>query len=208
MSVHIPSHGGVRTYLPWLLFSFLLLLLVWMEPASAQWLEFHRSDIQEGEYWRLLTANLVHLSWFHAFGNVGGWLLAAWLLGASAAFWRVLLLVVWCSLWVGTGLWWFADELQRYSGFSGALHGVLLVMPFWSVYYSRRFAIGFAAVLVAKVLWEQTDWYNDMAMVELIGGRVEARAHLLGVLAGGTALLLVSGWRQFFHPSGRHAHEH
>ena len=60
---------------------------------------------------------------------------------------------------------------------------------------SRRIAWLFFVVIVAKVIWEQTSWYNDMALADVIGGRVETRSHLLGTLAGMFFLLQIY-WRR------------
>ena len=64
------------------------------------------------------------------------------------------------------------------------MHGLLLVAPFISKYYSHRMAWLFATVIIAKVIWEQLPWYDDMAMYGYIGGRVETNSHLLGTVSG------------------------
>jgi membrane associated rhomboid family serine protease len=91
---------------------------------------------------------------------------------------------------VGIGLYGYADYLDYYVGLSGVLHGLLLVAPFVSPFYSRVIAGCFLLVIVSKVVWEQSSWYDDMAMAGMIGGRVEANAHLLGVIAGLIFLLV------------------
>jgi hypothetical protein len=99
------------------------------------------------------------------------------------------LLICWCVLVVGIGLYWYAGYLQLYVGLSGVLHGLLLVAPFVSQFYTRCLALCFFVVIVCKVVWEQSPFYDDMAMLGLIGGRVEVNAHLLGVAAGVLFLL-------------------
>ncbi|UXD87088.1 rhombosortase [Thalassolituus hydrocarboniclasticus] len=184
-----------RGYSLYLLMMTAVVLLALAEPLSGQWLRFDRMALVDGQWWRLLSASWVHLSWQHALGNMAGIALFAYIAGPSLNSWRGLLLLSWCVAVVGCGLYWFATDLYGYAGLSGALHGLLLVAPFVSPFYSRRIAWLFFVVIVAKVIWEQTSWYNDMALADVIGGRVETRSHLLGTLAGMFFLLQIY-WRR------------
>jgi len=184
-----------RGYSLYVLMILAVVLLVLAEPVSGEWLRFDRMAVDGGQWWRLLTASWVHLSWQHALGNIAGVALFAYIAGPSLNSGRGLLLLCWCVAFVGCGLYLFAPDLYRYAGLSGALHGLLLVAPFVSHYYGRRIAWLFFVVIVAKVIWEQTPWYNDMALADVIGGRVETRSHLLGTLAG-VFFLLQLYWRR------------
>lgn len=174
----------MRDYLFYLLLLILIVVLTLLEPISSDWLMFDRAAIDKGQVWRLFSAHFVHLSPTHMFGNAMGIVLLAYIAGRYLNNLVGLLLLAWCLLVVGLGLYWYADYLQRYVGLSGVLHGLLLVAPFISKFYSRRIAGCFLVVIVSKVIWEQSSFYDDMAMVGMIGGRVETNAHLLGMLAG------------------------
>ncbi|MEH6447124.1 MAG: rhombosortase [Oleispira sp.] len=174
----------MRDYLFYLLLLILIVVLTLLEPISSDWLMFDRAAIDKGQVWRLFSAHFVHLSPTHMFGNAMGIVLLAYIAGRDLNNLVGLLLLAWCVLVVGFGLYWYADYLQRYVGLSGVLHGLLLVAPFVSKFYSRRIAGCFLVVIVAKVIWEQSSFYDDMAMVGMIGGRVETNAHLLGTIAG------------------------
>ena len=160
------------------------------EPTSSVYLMFDRELINDGEVWRLFSAHFVHLSPTHMLGNLVAVCLVAYIAGSSLNNVSGILLLLWCILVVGLGLYFFADHLHRYVGLSGVLHGLLLVAPFVSVFYSRKIALCFLLVIVGKVIWEQSGLYDDMALAETIGGRVETRAHLFGLLAG----LMYLGW--------------
>jgi len=174
----------MRDYLFYLLLLIIIVVLALYEPISSDWLMFDRAAIDKGQIWRLFSAHFVHLSVTHMFGNAMGIVLLAYIAGRYLNNSLGLLLLTWCMLVVGLGLYWYADYLQRYVGLSGILHGLLLVAPFVSKFYSRRIAGCFLVVIVSKVIWEQSSFYDDMAMVGIIGGRVETNAHLLGTLAG------------------------
>ncbi|MBL4799868.1 MAG: rhombosortase [Oleispira sp.] len=152
---------------------------------------FDRELINDGEVWRLFSAHFVHLSPTHMFGNLLAVCLVGYIAAGSLNNASGILLLLWCILVVGLGLYFFADHLHRYVGLSGVLHGLLLVAPFVSAFYSRKIALCFLLVIVGKVIWEQSGLYDDMALVETIGGRVETRAHLFGLLAG---LVYLGGW--------------
>lgn len=174
----------MRDYVLYLFLLVTIVLLMLAEPVSSQWLMFDRSAIDDGQLWRVLTAHFVHLSPMHLLGNAMGVILLGYVAGRSLSSALGVTLFVWCLLVVGLGLYVFADYLERYVGLSGVLHGLILVAPFISPFYSRRIAACFLVLIVAKVLWEQSSFYDDMAMVGMIGGRVEANAHLLGTIAG------------------------
>jgi rhomboid family GlyGly-CTERM serine protease len=184
-----------------------VLLASVLEPVSSQWLAFDRSDIGQGQWWRLLTCHWVHLSWPHALGNVGGLVLLA-VIAAGTVPNRVFVgLLLWCSGVVGLGLMLFAGDLQRYVGLSGVLHGMLMVAPFVALGYSRRMAMLFAGLVVLKVVWEQSPYYSGGAVGEMIGGRVATEAHLLGGIAGGVWLLAMAVFSPIFCRDNDHVSE-
>jgi len=151
---------------------------------------YDRELIVTGQFWRLFSAHFVHLSLTHMLGNAMGLVLLAYIAGKFLNNLLGVILLLWCVSVVGVGLYFYADYLQRYVGLSGVLHGLLLVAPFISGYYSRRIAFSFLTIIIAKVIWEQSPWYDDMALIGAIGGRVEANAHLLGVIAGMAFLMI------------------
>jgi rhomboid family GlyGly-CTERM serine protease len=180
----------MRDYLLYIFLLATVVLLAIAEPVSSHWLMFDRNAINEGQIWRLFSGHFVHLSMAHLSGNAVGIVLLAYIAGRSLNNLVGTSLIAWCVVVVGIGLYGYADYLQYYVGLSGVLHGLLLVAPFVSPFYSRAIAGCFLLVIVSKVVWEQSSWYDDMAMAGMIGGRVETNAHLLGVIAGLIFLLV------------------
>jgi rhomboid family GlyGly-CTERM serine protease len=188
----------MREYLLYILLLVAIIMMALLEPISSHWLMFDRSAINDGQIWRLFSAHLVHLSPTHMFGNAMGIVLLGYIAGRYLNGLLGVALFVWCVSVVGLGLYWYADYLERYVGLSGVLHGLLLVAPFISKFYSQRIAACFLIVIVAKVMWEQSPFYDDMAMLSMIGGRVEANAHLFGVLAGLAFLVFYYSYQYLF----------
>ncbi|MCA6064883.1 rhombosortase [Thalassolituus marinus] len=146
-------------------------------------LRFDRTLIDQGEVWRLFTAHFVHLSWNHALGNSAGLLLANYIAGKSFQQSGMACFFVFSALFTGLCLWLFAGDLYRYVGLSGVLHGLLVWSMLRTPYYPSLIKALFVGVIIVKVIWEQTPFYNDLALQDIIGGRVEARAHLFGLLS-------------------------
>lgn len=180
----------MRSYLLYFFLLVVMSFLFLIEPLSSEWLRYDRDLIASGEVWRLFTAHFVHLSAPHLLGNSLGIIVLGYMAGNSLSIKLGIGLLIWCCAVVGVGLYVFADYLKGYVGFSGVLHGLLLVAPFVSNSYSNRIARLILLVIVGKVIWEQTPFYNDMAMFDVIGGRVETKAHALGVFAGLTFLIV------------------
>ncbi|MGB1090746.1 MAG: rhombosortase [Oceanobacter sp.] len=160
-------------------------------------LEFDRKALGAGQYWRLLSSNLVHLNGYHWLLNAAGLMLIGFLLRDENRSISLLLALLWCATWVGVGLWWLADDLDYYRGFSGVLHGLILLAPWWSRYLKTSDRWLFLLALSGKILWEQSPWFENQQVANMIGGHVETRAHLLGYLAGlaWLALAQFSRWK-------------
>lgn len=83
-----------------------------------------RAAVADGQWWRIATASIVHLSAMHLAMNVAALaaILAAWGRGRlRAGGWIVLAL----SLAQWPAAWWLAPGLAWGAGLSGALHGLV-----------------------------------------------------------------------------------
>ena len=143
-----------------------------------------------GEWWRLLSAHLVHLGTAHMLLNVVGlgllYLLFAPLLTLSS--WALGTLL--SALAVSLGLLVASPEISWYVGLSGVLHGLFAVGLVAMSRSERRLAIGLAAGLVVKLIWEQLAGpVPGSAMTA--GGPVVVDAHLYGAIGGWLASLVL-----------------
>ena len=92
--------------------------------SAANPLVWQREALGEGEYWRLLSAHLVHLSPWHLLTNLLGlWLVTELLCETfTVAQWISLLFA--SALGVSLLLLLLQADLQWYAGLSGVLHGL------------------------------------------------------------------------------------
>jgi rhomboid family GlyGly-CTERM serine protease len=156
-------------------------------------LQYRRSAILEGEWWRLLTGHLVHAGFRHMALNVAGGLImvALFVRTYSRSQWLVILLASLIAIDIGFLL--CDRNLESYVGFSGVLHGVLAAgtIAWWRT-ESRILAIAITVVTVGKLTWEQ--WEGPVSLVGE-GMTIIVNAHLYGAIGGGAvgAILLWFG---------------
>lgn len=161
----------------------LILVLDRAGEAGRAWLAFDRALLEAGQWWRLLSAHLVHLSLYHASLNLLGLLALIVLcpqpLPAREWLRRLALLCLLTSL----ALYLLAPKVDRYVGLSGVLHGLFLL---GLVPMARRrdlIASGCLLYLFGKLIWEILVG-APLSDEQAIGGRVVTESHLFGTLAG------------------------
>lgn len=151
-------------------------------------LQYDRSAIADGAYWKLLSGNLVHLSVNHLILNAAGFALVVSLVWRyyTDVEWIMILFV--CSLAVGAGLYFLVPELQWYVGLSGVLHGLLLAGACVEVQRYPHTGWPLMLLVIGKLIYEQiagpmpgSEW--------AAGGSVVVQSHLYGGAAG-----LLMGW--------------
>jgi rhomboid family GlyGly-CTERM serine protease len=149
--------------------------------AGRALLRYDRAALAAGQWWRLLTAHVVHLDLEHAALNTLG-LILMWALFArdyKPRQWLAILLGAIAA--IDTGLWLRSSTIGWYVGSSGVLHGVMAAGTF--AHLRRRDGDGWilAAFVLAKLGYEQ--WSGALPFAD--GAfRVVVDAHLYGVLGG------------------------
>jgi len=143
-------------------------------------LRYQREPLAQGQWWRLLSAHLVHLNWTHALLNCAG-LVLLWILFAreyTPRRWACILLA--SIVAIDAGLWFLRPLVEWYVGSSGVLHGALAAGALSM--YRRRDGTGAAVLLllIVKLAYEQRGgtslFASDLPLV--------ADAHVFGVLGG------------------------
>jgi len=161
----------------------LLIVLHLLRAELTPWLEFDRSAIYQGQWWRILTGHFMHTNSWHLVMNLGGLLLILLLHGMyyrALQLWTHLLLG--CVL-IGLAVLFWSPQISLYVGLSGWLHALLVCGCCIDI--QRQWSSGWL-ILVAvfgKVLWEQ--WQGaSQDIVTLIDAEVATDAHLYGAVIG------------------------
>lgn len=176
------SHGSRDVWLPPLALIALVLLLGLGGETVRSALRYDSVAIGNGQWWRLLSANFVHLGWWHLFLNELGLLVLVLLCPErlSWAVWarRALLL----GLGMCLGLYFFVPEIRWYVGMSGLLHGLFVLGLGRQVMQKDLIAAGCLAYLIGKIGWEMFAGVPVSDEVA-IGGTVLVESHLYGALS-------------------------
>lgn len=180
------TNADYRSRAVWLpplaLMALVLLLGSGGEPVREA-LRYDAGAISHGQWWRLLTGNLVHLGWWHLFLNEMG-LLVLVLLCPEPLEWSVWLRrLVLIGLGMGAGLYFWVPDTHWYVGMSGVIHGLFVLGLGRQIVASRDLiAAGCLAYLVGKIAWEMVSGVpvSDEAA---IGGSVLVESHLYGSLS-------------------------
>jgi rhomboid family GlyGly-CTERM serine protease len=159
-----------------------LVLPVLAGDAGREALRYDRAALAAGQWWRLLTAHIVHLDFNHAALNSLG-LVLMWALFARDYRPRQWLAIVLGSIAViDAGLWLRDSTVTWYVGSSGALHGLMAAGTL--AHLRRRDLDGWilAVFIVLKIAYEQSA--GALPFSDSHGGGVVVDAHLFGALGG------------------------
>jgi rhomboid family GlyGly-CTERM serine protease len=151
-------------------------------------LRYERAGLEAGEFWRLLSGQLVHLGTGHLVLNLA----ALGVLGLlfedalDRLEWALASLV--SAFAIDVGLYWFSGEVQWYVGLSGVLHGLMAAGSLKLLAARASSGLILLSITIGKLLWEQ--FGGPLPYSELTsGGPVIVDAHLYGALGGAAGML-------------------
>ena len=147
-------------------------------------LEFNREKIAQGEYWRLLSSNLVHYGFYHLIMNAAALLLigVSFLRELPVRAYLGLLLLTTLAVNLGTLL--FNPELAFYRGFSGALHGLLVAGLLLNRLRNPWLSYLGVALVFAKIIHEHQADFQANQLQALLPVAVAVDSHMYGAIAG------------------------
>lgn len=158
------------------------------EALSGQW-RYERLAVATGQWWRLVTAHLVHLDVRHALLNCAGVVLLWALFARSYPPGRWLLVVLISLITVDAGLWFLSTGLSWYVGASAVLHGVFAAGCIAMIRSGDRIGLLAGLVFAGKLVWEQMQGPLPFDA----GMPVVTVSHLYGALGGALAALVLRG---------------
>lgn len=123
MALALKTHGNVTRRSPLLTGGLVALCIcVFLFPPMATWSVYERAGIAQGEWWRLLTAHLVHFTPGHLIFNLLGLALAAGLLEVQSRR-QMYELTGLMLLVIGPVLFLLHPDMAWYGGMSGLVYG-------------------------------------------------------------------------------------
>ena len=159
----------------------LLLLPVLAGDAGREAMRYDRTALAGGQWWRLLTAHIVHLDFDHAAINSLGLVLMWALFARDYRPPQWLAIVLGSIAAIDAGLWLRDSTVNWYVGSSGALHGIMAAGTL--AHLRRRDLDGWilAVFIVVKLAYEQSA--GALPFTDSHAG-VVVDAHLFGTLGG------------------------
>ncbi len=170
----------LRSYKLWLVL-FILCLVIQMLDLQPLF-RFDRQLIEHGQIWRLISAHLTHLNWTHFALNMAGLSLIAAFFSSykSTQYWLGALFVI--AIICSAGLF-LDNQLSRYVGFSGVLHGLFIVGGRWEFRHHKLSGAVLLIIIVGKLIWEQMHGALP-GSGSMIGGSVAVSSHMYGAIGG------------------------
>ncbi|MEL6951371.1 MAG: rhombosortase [Pseudomonadota bacterium] len=159
-------------------------------------LGYDRNALEQQQWWRLLTAHMVHLNVVHAAMNVVALCLVLTLVGDAStprSWWLVYYAI---ALVISLALYQLEPQLLRYVGASGVIHGLVAYGAVLRVSTHRLESSVLVFGLAAKLLYESQAGAVSGSET-LIGAPVITAAHLYGAIAGGALAIGSLAWRHF-----------
>lgn len=179
------EHWETRFRATWLTLgiSVVMIALQLFPPEIRGWLAFERSAVEAGQYWRLLTAMLIHTNAFHLMLNLVAWWVIGYFSVTALRRWRLVVVTLLCGLGSNLGVFLVYPNITRFVGLSGALHGVLIYALLREWQQNRGLMTLILAGTIAKIVSEQITGGNPYVAKE-IGARILIEGHLTGAISG------------------------
>ena len=168
------------------LYSILLICIVLQLTLLQEydWFQYSKVEVESGEWWRLVTGNLIHLNWRHLAMNAVALIAIYYLFPRLLLTAELFVVFLFCCICVTFGLYLFNPMVYWYVGLSGALHGVLVVLVVLDYLESKKWlTLVLMLAILAKLAWEF--YFGPLPGSEsTAGGKVVTHAHLYGALGG------------------------
>lgn len=160
-----------------------ILLLQLCSSTLSVVLEFDRTAIYQGEWWRLFTGHLMHANSWHLAMNMAALLVILAVQGMHLTVARFLVLLLAGGLMIGLDILFLSPGMMIYTGLSGWLHCLII----WGACadIAKHWSSGWLILIgvFIKVIWEQIHG-GSADIIALIGVNVAVDAHLYGAITG------------------------
>lgn len=137
---------------------------------------WQRGALENGQYWRLISAHLVHLNLRHLMLNLLGLIVICELIWDDLALADALALLLFSALGVSLLLWSNQPQLIWYAGLSGVLHGLWAGCPGAGFLRQKSLFYASALLLLAVKLAFPSQMVTALPVASV--------AHLYGALSG------------------------
>ncbi len=169
--------------LPWVTLGVAVLAAVSCLAGWESVLIYDRAAVNAGQIWRVITGNVVHFGYIHAFVDIGLFLILGRLLEWQNRRLHVVSLTT-LAILVTASVHFFDLQMTRYAGLSGINLGwlVYLALQGWQRKWTDWFWPAVLALYVAEIV-EESFWGHGMVQFDDPNVRVATIAHIGGAVA-------------------------
>ena len=182
----------------WLAPLILMLILLGTEclgEFGRHWLSYDRAGLAQGQWWRLLTGNFVHLGWYHWMLNEIGLAVLVLLCPQPLSIAVLARRVAFIGIVMSVCLYVFSRTLENYVGMSGVIHGLFVLGLLPQVFRRDLISLGCLVFLLGKLSYEQIAG-APLSDEAAIGGFVATDSHFFGALAAFAYALIFRTWNR------------
>ncbi|MDH5434440.1 MAG: rhombosortase [Gammaproteobacteria bacterium] len=170
----------------------LIIITQSFQPGSIELLRYESISVNQGEWWRLISANFTHANWNHVWLNLLGLILIDYIFQPFVNQ-KVRLTALSFCIFTNLMLLHLFMTLDWYVGLSGALHGFLITCLLIAAKPLKPYAHLFI-VLIAGKLFIEMNWEVNDVTAGMIETNVVEEAHLAGSISGLIFYLLYFSW--------------
>lgn len=178
---------GIRSISLPLFLSVVIVIIAMGGDSISLFLRYQSSLLVKDEYWRFITAHLVHLNWTHLMLNLLGLWVVWWLVGNALKQYQWALIILILAFTITLGLNLLSPAVEWYVGLSGILHGMLVVGLIVEIRSRPVVNLFILVMVIGKIILENT----GVSLTAYMGLPVVADAHLYGVIVGVVSGLLL-----------------
>ncbi len=152
-------------------------------PQSSLWLAYDRGLVESGQWWRLITANLVHLGGWHTLMNLASLWLISFIFHPllKPGYWIAWVLLLYFTNILAMHLW--TPHIIHYVGMSGALYGLIAACATAELRLGVKLS-GLLLIIVGVKIFLPQIIGVESEYDQFLGGAVVEESHIIGFIEG------------------------